>query len=105
MEERTDTIQLIDGGEKIVTINKLSVKKRNMLLNKFINLTKFMQEKDTEEANLLSFIKEECSILDFTTEAIEKSIKGLDLELIDGNECDRLFEKHSGYMLGLNSKN
>jgi len=89
-----------EGNETELTIRTLSFRNRNKLFNDYLKLNEFMKDKTTnKELNMLNYIKDDKCILDFMLEILSLGISGLDIDKLEGDEGDELFEKYSKFIL------
>ena len=91
-----EKIKLIDGTEKEVTIKPISYRMRNEIMSKCAT-TKYGG--NGQDANIDLFMLQ--------TLALERIVKGIDLNNIDPAEGDRVFQKYcaSAFGMGNDSKN
>ena len=99
-------VQLLKGEPEEYEMYKLNVKQRNALFGKFLDLNKYMGDKESSKDNILNHIKEGENILDFMVETLEKSMPAIDLNKVEGGVADKIFEENIEFILGLgDSKN
>ena len=88
----------MNGEEYEHTLRKPSVRKRNKIYDTYLDMNKVMKGKG--DSDVVSLIKKDVSILDFIVEALEASCPELDLDKIDGQQCDKIFNENSAFILG-----
>jgi hypothetical protein len=105
--ERKIKVIYLDGKEYEHTMRKMPIRKRNTLFNTYLDMTKIMKGKGkVADTDIVSLIKKDMSVLDFILDAIEACCPELDLDKVDGQQCDEIFNENSAFILGLaESKN
>lgn len=103
-----DLVEKFSLGEtdKEITITKIKVTDRNKLFKKYLNLNKFMVDKEkNKDVNLLEYVNDNESILDFMFEVLKTSISGITFNDLTSEQSDELFNKYGTFILGGDSKN
>lgn len=94
----------IDDTELDITVSSLNFKQRNSVLKKFIDVNRFMKVSDKKSADLLEFLKEGVSILDFQYELLETCLN-IQIADLEPEDADKLFNENIDFMIKGGSKN
>jgi hypothetical protein len=100
-------ITLLSGEKKDFAVSEASALERSNLLKTHLKLKDFMNaSKDkTQETNVFDFLKNEDGMLDFVNDVLKIGFKTLDLNMISGDEADKLSTDYFGKILGFDKKN
>lgn len=97
--EKVEKYKQSDGTEVDITIKTLGFRQRNNLFKEYLDLNRFMKAANTDNTDILEFVKEDKSVLDFMTEILVNGIPTITIDNLESSEGDELFEKYSAYIL------